>query len=50
MLQQNDANFTDSLLFGAASFDKSTNSLIVGALMNCLVATVRFDQLLLNNC
>ena len=43
MLQQNDANFTDSLLFGATSFDKNTSSLILGALVDYLIAIVTFE-------
>ena len=50
ILQQNDANFTNILLFGATSFNKNTNSLILMALMDYLVATGRFDQPPFNNC
>ena len=50
ILRQNGANFTHILLFGATSFNKNTNSLILVALMGYLVTTGRFNQPLFNNC
>ena len=44
LLESNDSYLTQTLLFGSASFDSETNTLVLNATTDYILSTERFEE------